>query len=72
MVFSLQWVDFQLVEIAEEDSFSLALATEKVDIVVDNAACVTVTTLWNHARLRTLDPAEELKFIRIVSSRKPL
>ena len=69
MVFPLQWVDFQLVEIAKEDSFSLALATEKVDIVVDNAACVTVTTFRNHARLRTLDPAEELKFVRIVSSR---
>ena len=53
-------MDFQLIEIVEEDSFSLALATEKVDIVIDNAACVAVATLWDHARLRALDPAEEL------------
>ena len=59
MVFSLKWMDLQLVEIVEEDSFSLALPTEEVDIVVDDTACVTVTTLWDHARLRALDPAEE-------------
>ena len=57
MVFSLKWMDLQLVEIVEEDSFSLALPTEEVDIVVDDTACVTVTTLWDHARLRALDPA---------------
>ena len=46
---SLDRRDLQLVKVIEEDSFSLALATEDVDIVVHHAAGVAVSALRNLA-----------------------
>ena len=48
--------NFKLVQVIEE-SFAFALSTKDKDIVIDDAACMTVSRLWNRPELLTLDPS---------------
>jgi len=56
VVFSCHWMNLELVQIIEEASFTLALTAEDEYIVIDDAACVTVSALRDRPRLKTLDP----------------
>ena len=62
----------ELKQIIKENAFAFTLATENVNVVVQDAACMAISTLRHLTRLRTAYPAQEFKFIRIMSLRKPL
>lgn len=46
-ILTLSRVDLQLVEVIEECPFALSLASKDKDVIVDDAAGVAVTTLWD-------------------------
>lgn len=75
---TLPRMDLELVEVIEECPFALSLASKDEDVVVDDAAGVTVTALGHGARLSALDPTKEFKLLpratpqRVLSVRNSL
>ena len=58
--------DLDLVDVIENEILVTAtFASKNVDIVLDNAACMTIPRCWNLAKLLAFDPTEELWLLTI-------
>lgn len=57
MIFTVQGMNFELVEVIEKHTLTLTLPSKDVDVIIDDTTCMTVSALWYLSRLCALYPS---------------